>query len=523
MSTQRTEKIKKTFLSLFMYLLWIIASACLFFYFCSKCIRDNFDQVTVSQVLLHLNIDENAELPTSLIISMVKYALYFFACSAALFYFTYISAKGKNILFAIYNDIKRLYDAIKIIFNSISTCHIALSCIVVLIIISAYTFARFDNRMHIVDYLTQEESIFFTDNYYKLDVNNISSSNKNLLVLFIESLEDGYKNSSIYGDNLIEGLVDLKSEGISFSNYKKTPGAYYTMDGICAQLLGVPLLHISYNVINKRDATYKASYGKALLANTPSIFNLLKNMSYETVAFCGSSRNFTHKGAHLEAHGIDTVWAREYWEEKGFNNDIANMGNKWGFNDEFLFNRLKEYLTKRTSDKKFAVFFETLDTHVPVGYVTEEDKHFGDMRDAVIRATRLSTEFIEWAKTQAWYKDTVIVIVGDHPYMDFKIRNSLTKFTKKSKNRQIFNLILNSEAQPVRKIKGWSSMDMAPTILHAMGISFTSHSVSGNVSHTNIGIGTSLFSNEATLIEKYGAKKLTEELMKPNKFYDTLL
>jgi len=502
--------------NILLYLLWGIATISLFFYFSSKFIQDNFGSVTIPQLLLHVSMGtDNVNLSIHTIKSIIKYISFFIIYDSFLLYFTYKATKEKYFSYVIINLINSLY---YIIITSVKKMNKMVPlCISILLAVSVYTIMRFEKRIHIIDYITQEESAFFAENYYKLDINDIISSDKNLIVIFIESLEDGYKEESVYGANLIQGLDDLKKEGISFNNYVKTPGAYFTLDGISAQLLGMPLVHIPISIL---DQNLKF---KPLLKNTPSIFNLLKNMSYETVAFSGASRNFTQKGSYFETHGVDKFWGKEHWDEEGFGIDKANKNDQWGFNDEFLFNKLKEFLTYRTSHRKFAIFFETSDTHFPVGYVTDEDRRFNDMRDCFIRASRLTTEFIKWAKKQLWYKDTTIIIVGDHPWQDSHDGGTLNAFTKKSNNRQLYNLILNSEVQPVREITGWSSMDMAPTILNAMGIQFISHDVLGNASHSNIGIGVSLFSKKATLVEKYGQHFILKEIQKPSKFYDSMI
>ena len=56
-------------------------------------------------------------------------------------------------------------------------------------------------------------------------------------------------------------------------------------------------------------------------------------------------------------------------------------------------------------------------------------------------------------------------------------------------------------------------MDMAPTILEAIGAVLPKH---------KLGLGTSLFSREKTLIEKLGEEALNEELKKKSDFYKSL-
>ena len=54
-------------------------------------------------------------------------------------------------------------------------------------------------------------------------------------------------------------------------------------------------------------------------------------------------------------------------------------------------------------------------------------------------------------------------------------------------------------------------MDLYPTTLAALGAT-----IEGN----RLALGTNLFSDEQTLIEKYGLEYVNNELMKVSKFYD---
>lgn len=65
-------------------------------------------------------------------------------------------------------------------------------------------------------------------------------------------------------------------------------------------------------------------------------------------------------------------------------------------------------------------------------------------------------------------------------------------------------------------------MDMAPTILHAMGIEFASTLKDGATSTAKIGLGTSLFSQEENLVCRYGTSGLTKLLQGYSDFYNSL-
>ena len=64
-------------------------------------------------------------------------------------------------------------------------------------------------------------------------------------------------------------------------------------------------------------------------------------------------------------------------------------------------------------------------------------------------------------------------------------------------------------------------MDMAPTILNSMGVSFSSL-YQGKISHTKMGLGRSLYSDDENLICKYGQNELIKKLNERSFFYLSL-
>lgn len=482
-----------------LYALLLVAVCTAFLYFVSAFVAENFGKVTISQILFHLGASGTHGGAASQYLSAAKWMALFAATA------------GAAILF-----VRR---AVRVSARSAARPRIFTVCASVLILLSSFSMVLAEKNLQLVGYAVQKESSWFEENYARLDTEQFRNiGQRNLIVIFLESMERGYAEASVYGEDLIPELTALRDEGCWFSGHRKTPGAWFTIDGLSAQLLGVPLAHLGLDIYSMDERFH------SLLKNTPSIFDLLKNDGYMTAAFSGASEQFTQKGSFFRSHGIGQVYAREFWEEKG-GLSPEDYGHGFGLRDEFLWARLREYLDGvGRSGQRFAVLFETLDTHSPVGFAADKDVRFGDVRDAIRASSRMAAEFLHWARGQGWYRDTTIVIVGDHPWQDAP--NAFTEmFTAQSRDREIYNVILNAHA-PMRGegivLSGWSSMDMAPTILHAMGIDFRSRLNSGAQSSSRMGLGTSLFSGEPNLLSRYGLEMHNDELSRPSEFYDSL-
>lgn len=476
----------------------------LFLFFVSKFIKKSFGSLPISQIIFNTFTRTEGMLGALKgLETYVAFCILGFIASVSFIIFLslFISKKLKNILI-----IK--YVAFFLLIGVFST-------------VSYFSLAYVERNFNVISYLKKENSNFIYDNYYRLDPSSINfdgNKKSNFILIFVESLEKGYSKEEVYGENLIPNLSSKLSEGISFTNFKKIQGAYFTIDGISAQTTGMPLIQLPDNFSMIPTDTYGA-----VLSNTLGIFNILKDQGYQTISFMGTHGWFTNMNLFLEAHGVDNLFDRNYFVNNGYVLDDKTLGFYDSFRDDFLFDRFKEYLSSNIDkSKNFAAVFQTYDTHFPNGFSPKDKKSHGDdnIKDAWLYVDSLVSGFLDWAKTQEWYDNTVIVVVGDHPWQDAS--NEFTTLTKRDGERQIFNLIIHSRNSDIHNSCTYSNIDMAPTILNALGINFKSVSNKGQESDSRIGLGVSLFSNDQTLVCKYGQEYLTKELDKYSYFYDTL-
>jgi phosphoglycerol transferase len=161
------------------------------------------------------------------------------------------------------------------------------------------------------------------------------------------------------------------------------------------------------------------------------------------------------------------------------------------------------------SDKPFFSLIVTSDTHSPAKTFDNNPKVFNDARDAFISTDDLIYNFIAWLKVQDFYKDTIVIILGDHEYM----MNNVGDFViSKNIQRTIYNEFLNTEIDPqtIACIRLCTTLDIAPTILEVLGFSLPKD---------QFGLGVSLFSKRQNLIEGYGIAYVNQELFKKSVLY----
>ena len=345
------------------------------------------------------------------------------------------------------------------------------------------------------------DSELYREHYANPDSANITAPDqpKNLLVIFLESMETNFARYTPEIDSIFleSGFAP---GGLNVS------GTSWTIAGITGKLCGIPLnMPMGIEEYHGKLPTY--------LPHASCLMNVLAAQGYEQVYIQGSSGDFTQKRDFWRAHGNATIHDIEYFKESGkIPQDYKIF---WGFEDRKLYGFAREELDSLASlGKPFALYMLTVDTHQP-GFVDDScQAQFADMQGKLPQSLRCASfqlaRFLDWASSQPWYANTVISVMGDHAMP------SLSSKAKISLDETLYwtNIILNSALPKPEKEHQYSSLDMFPTLLEAMG--FT-------VEGRSMGLGRSLYSGEPTLLEHYGPKVLDSLLRERSVQYDYFL
>ena len=348
------------------------------------------------------------------------------------------------------------------------------------------------------------DSEFYRNNYVHPDSVKVelqSDSLKNLIVLFVESMATNYAQYT-------PEIVELEKNSSNFSpGGENVSGTSWTIAGITGKLCGIPLnMPMGINEYHGKLPTY-LPYAKCLM-------NVLADKGYNQVFVQGSSGNFTQKRTFWTVHGNVGVHDIEYYTAAGRVPEGYHVF--WGFEDRKLYSFAKEELDSLARlGKPFALYLLTVDTHQPEGYLDDscaaelsaEEKPF--LR-TLRCASRQLDSFLTWAKEQSWYSNTTISVMGDHT------SKILCEKANVSRNDSLHwvNFILNSSIDQSVSGRRYSSLDMFPTLLEAMGFRWEGRSM---------GLGKSLYSRDSTLLERYGRKSLDSLLRERSYQYDYFL
>ena len=300
-------------------------------------------------------------------------------------------------------------------------------------------------------------------------------------------------------------LEKLALENTNFSNTNKLGGAMqventgWTMAGLIAHTSGVPLKLSALKTLDKN-----------FLPGVYSLGDILKDNGYNNYFMIGSDARFGGRENYFKNHGSYTIYDYYYAIDNNFIESDYHVW--WGYEDYKLFNHAKEKIKEAAKlDKPFNFTILTVDTHFTDGYMDDSCKDVFDSKyaNSLYCSDSKIYSFVKWIQKQDFYKDTVIIITGDHLTMQYDF------YEDNDYQRTIYNTIINSKLIPKKeKNRLFSSFDMFPTTLASLGVE-----IEGN----RLGLGVNLYSEEETLIEKLGYDKLNKEIMKKSVYYIILI
>lgn len=336
---------------------------------------------------------------------------------------------------------------------------------------------------------------------------------RNLIFIIVESLETTFftkKQGGYWDYEVTPELYSLLTDEDSTTFYNQNLAEQmimlkrntWTTAGIVANTTALPF---------KVPVNGNQYHSDNFLSGAYALGDMLKDNGYYTELISSARTNFGGISEYYTKHGNFKIIDINTLKENKLKISEKEK-NGWGFSDKYLFDTAKERITKiAQNDEPFFMQLITIDTHFPDGYMYNysETKFNTQYENVYATTSKQIYDFVNWVKEQDFYENTTIVIVGDH------ISMQAGYFTEKGifeEDRYIYNTYINScvEAEKTED-RIYTGFDTYPTIISAIG---------GDIKGDRLGLGVNLFSNKKTLAEKYGMKKLNEEIIKKSEFYN---
>lgn len=370
--------------------------------------------------------------------------------------------------------------------------------------------SNFFNYMHKISHQTQ----IYEEKYVDPHSVNIEFPEKkrNLIYIFLESMETSYlakREGGALPKDVMPELYKLAKDNINFSHnsgvggFLTPSGTTWTVSAMSSQTSAIPL-KASPGALNNNE------YGKeSFLPGAVTINNILSENGYNQALIVGSDASFANRDVYFKDHEIDNIYDLNTARAEGFIPEDYYVW--WGMEDKLLYEYSKTKIKELAKeDEPFSVVMLTVDTHFPEGYMCDlcPDTYHEQYNNVISCASNQVNEFIKWLKKQDFYKDTTIVISGDHLTMDYDYvwRNIPEEY-----ERHMYNCFINSAAESdTYKKRTFTSFDMFPTTLAAMGC---------NIEGDRLGLGTNLFSDKKTYAEEMGFEEFDEQLSMSSNYY----
>ena len=489
-----------------LYLIWILFAILLV---AEEYVLSSFSGITIDQLVFHMNTNLEGSNWSTFLPTLIQAGIYILiaviGCTIVTFIQKYFIKKA--------NRYRKFNLKAKEMIKEYSLHFITTLCGFVAICIVLVSLA---DNYYLIDYLAARRiDTEIYDKYYVSTANvelTFPEKKKNLVYIYMESMEMSLADESHGGGksvNVIPELTDIALENDCFNGdtdilngARSLYNSTWTIAGLVAQTSGLPLgiNHVLTNNINSISS---------FMPGATTLGDILEKEGYHNVFMLGSDAKFGNRDVYFKEHGNydidDYYWARN-------NNKLPDKSYYvwWGYEDDKLFTYAKEELTSLAeSDEPFALSLLTVDTHFVNGYLCDDcpDRFTSQYSNVLACSSKKVSELVEWIEAQPWGEDTVIVLNGDHLCMDSKYYEDMPD----DYERKTYTAIINSSKKEPDTTRLYSTMDLFPTTLSAMGVT---------IKGDRLGLGTDLYSDTPTLLEELGENYLNYELSLNSTFYD---
>ncbi len=294
----------------------------------------------------------------------------------------------------------------------------------------------------------------------------------NVVLVLMESFSM-YKSSAGGNElNTTPFFEQLSKEGLFFERCFSPH--FGTARGVFALLTGIPDVQLSkFSTRNERAL------------NQHTIINAFKE--YEKFYFIGGNSEFNNFKGLLTSN----VKGLQLFEEGMYKSPKFNV---WGISDKDLFRESVNILN--TQQKPFFSIIQTADNHRPFVIPAEDRKYistkiideeqlrrngFDSQKEyeAFLYTDYCIQQFMESAKKQSWFNNTLFVFIGDHGVKGNAQANYPSAWTEERLTDEHVPLLLYAPSliKPEQRTDAVSQVDVLPTIAGLLNLPYTNTTI----------------------------------------------
>jgi len=269
----------------------------------------------------------------------------------------------------------------------------------------------------------------------------------NIIIIVWESFIEKATHITRDGHEVTPRFNEMKKDGLYFSNIFCSGDR--TDKGIVAVLSGYPAQPITSIIKIPQKA-----------AKLPTLPRLYLDRKYNTSFYYGGELEFANMKSYLLGSGFQDFTSKDDFKKK-------DQNSKWGAHDNIVKDKLLDDLSKKQTP--FFATWLTLSSHepfeTPVSTVIRGKDDESLFLNSLHYTDSTIYDFIEKAKQQSWWDNTIIIITADHGHR-------LPNTGKQVDDFKIPLLLLGGALtkKGIENNKTGSQIDIASTLIAQTGI-----------------------------------------------------
>jgi phosphoglycerol transferase MdoB-like AlkP superfamily enzyme len=291
----------------------------------------------------------------------------------------------------------------------------------------------------------------------------LKTNRPNVIIIIMESFTADLTKTLGNENGITPHFDSLIRKGVFFNKIYATGNR--TDKGIIGTLAGFPSL--AAESINKWPEK---------MEKVPALSQVFFKYGYSTSFFYGGQSEFDNYKAFIKSHDYQLLVDRSKFNGK-------DMNSKWGAYDGVVFNRQLQDLNKEK--QPFFSTQMTLTNHepfeVPGSYKFGNKDNIQKFKSTAFYTDSCLNDFLNKAKKQAWYKNTLFIFVADHGHILPKGREEVYIPQRYHIPLLFFGEVIKEAYRGKQMDKTGSQVDIASTLLHQLDIGAESFTWSKNL------------------------------------------
>jgi phosphoglycerol transferase MdoB-like AlkP superfamily enzyme len=233
----------------------------------------------------------------------------------------------------------------------------------------------------------------------------IAGKPPNVVLVIMESFSARYSGSVGAPRDFTPHFTQLASEGVLFD--RAFSSGTHTHQGVFSSVMGFPNLPGHETLMQNMDANQP-------FATLPAIF---EKRGYQTLFIYNGDFSWDNMRGFFQKNGINTFIGKDDYIRPKYHDKV------WGVADGDVFERAVEEFGKAQKTGPFFAIVLTLSNHAPFDLPKplpfEPTTDMGELNgriNGVRYADWAVGKFIDDAKKQPWFDNTLFVFVGDHGF-----------------------------------------------------------------------------------------------------------